>query len=1133
MSDHAWTQESLDAYLAGGLSASEREDVERHCAECAECTGLLQEAKQVDDLMNDLFADARPDAGLEARVIQKLRRAPKSRAGVFRFVGAAAAVLVLGLLGAVLQALVADSPKGNRGPVAQNNMREIAAGDRVLKGQIEEETTKKTFEKDDNSDSIDLIDIQAKYKLDITTADTTSYKETRESGGRIRASINKNYGYSGEGKNEPIVKLQTEVNKQSARTQEYFQREQRDLVEKAMKDIYKSLDNDIGKFKETEKGAGDTKDNSKGNDPGSSKGSPKDGYYQSADQGGSKEGGQGQVQGKSTYFNKQEPKADTPAANDKPGEKKPGKDNEPTKEEGDKDKKDEKGEKEKQPPPEQQPARKIIRTGDMEFEIDSFYGALDTITGLLRKTKGGFIATINSDKLPNGKMRGAIVVRMPPEFLDDFIKDLRGELAKVGELKGQRVGSSDVTKVYTDLESELRASRAVEERFLQIIKSGKGEIKDLIAAERELGIWRTKIEKLEGEIRYYNNLIALSTLTINLSEKSIQSPTALVVRENVTMNIEVDEVEKAQQAIIAGANLASGRITKADLKLFEAGQVRAVVHAEIPAKSADTFRDLLKKLGHVTHHEAQRTQVAEGGSGKPVDLKPKLGDVLFKVDLYNTANIKPKETYTIKIASPDVAAAFRRLKDAVQLAKGRVRHSHLDEQDKVNACADFHFDVSAENRPLIDKLLAEAGAVLNRNTLLAGVNEMSTDRKVGYQVHLRDLDSVKPKEIFHFQVTSLDVPAVYLRLTNEVLKLKGRVHKRQINEMDKYNIVAEFDFDLPTANKAEIDKALAAAGVVALRTSEQARPNEESTPLKVGYRLVVRSVTSVRPRDFFTVQLASENVAASHRKVYDEVLRLKGRIHKTELEEQDRINVTAQLIFDVAAQDKPAIDKLLGEVGALVARTNVQAGPKEDATDQIVGYSVSFKAAAATAPREKTDIKIQVSDVDQKAAEIREIMISNQGRVVDSQMDRQESGHVSALLVFEVPLSKQDLLVRQIKEKGTVVRHQTTRNQQVPDNELATAQIIVRLTTSGPIVPTDEGVMAQLRTGLYWAFRVLSMVMIAILTGLAFIIPVAIVLWVAYKVVAWAWPTPATGVRAPVVALTPEKPATGEETTKA
>src|SRR6185369_2530384 len=102
-----------------------------------------------------------------------------------------------------------------------------------------------------------------------------------------------------------------------------------------------------------------------------------------------------------------------------------------------------------------------------------------------------------------------------------------------GELKNQRLGSQDVTKLYTDLESRLRAARAMENRLLGIIKDGKGQIKDLLAAEKELGVWRTQIEELEGELRYYAGQAALATLTINLSEKNIRTAAAITESERV------------------------------------------------------------------------------------------------------------------------------------------------------------------------------------------------------------------------------------------------------------------------------------------------------------------------------------------------------------------------------------------------------------------------------------------------------------------------------------------------------------------------------------------------------------------------------------------------------------------------
>src|SRR5262249_30300371 len=155
------------------------------------------------------------------------------------------------------------------------------------------------------------------------------------------------------------------------------------------------------------------------------------------------------------------------------------------------------------------------------------------------------------DKLPSGKVRGSITVRIPPDQLDALVLDLRRELGKGGDLKGVKLASSDVTKMYTDLESRLRAARTVEQRLLQIIKEGKGEIKQLVEAEREVAVWRTKIEELEGEIRYYSNLAAFSTLTVTLTEKEVKAAVAATERERVQAGVEVEDVDKAYQQMLA------------------------------------------------------------------------------------------------------------------------------------------------------------------------------------------------------------------------------------------------------------------------------------------------------------------------------------------------------------------------------------------------------------------------------------------------------------------------------------------------------------------------------------------------------------------------------------------------------
>src|SRR5262249_21374203 len=139
------------------------------------------------------------------------------------------------------------------------------------------------------------------------------------------------------------------------------------------------------------------------------------------------------------------------------------------------------------------PRKVIIRTGDIEFEIESFDAAVVSVNKLIGSIKNGYVVTKNGERQANGKVKGSVVVRMPPEALDGFIADLVRELGKVGELRSQRIGSQDVTRQYVDLEGRLKSARTMEQRLLQIIKDGKGEIKQLLDAEVQLGVTRTKI----------------------------------------------------------------------------------------------------------------------------------------------------------------------------------------------------------------------------------------------------------------------------------------------------------------------------------------------------------------------------------------------------------------------------------------------------------------------------------------------------------------------------------------------------------------------------------------------------------------------------------------------------------------
>src|SRR5262249_55596087 len=108
MSDHAWILENLESYNAGGLEAAERERLEQHIASCTACAAALEETRSLDQAMETLFAGVRPKPTLEDRMIHRLRAAPAPWGLKYWIPLCAAAVLLMGVVGAGLNGLIAN-----------------------------------------------------------------------------------------------------------------------------------------------------------------------------------------------------------------------------------------------------------------------------------------------------------------------------------------------------------------------------------------------------------------------------------------------------------------------------------------------------------------------------------------------------------------------------------------------------------------------------------------------------------------------------------------------------------------------------------------------------------------------------------------------------------------------------------------------------------------------------------------------------------------------------------------------------------------------------------------------------------------------------------------------------------------
>lgn len=751
-----------------------------------------------------------------------------------------------------------------------------------------------------------------------------------------------------------------------------------------------------------------------------------------------------------------------------------------------------------------QDTRKIIRTGTMDFEVDSFDSAAMRISKIIGE-EGGFVATTDSERLANGKVRGTITVRVPPDHLDTVVLAFRG----LGDLKGQKIAAQDVTKEYTDLESELRAARAMEERLLDIVKNGKGAVKDLLEAEKQLGVWREKIEQVTGEINYYNNLVSLSTLSITMTEKDIRQAAQATETESVSVGVETEDVEKARAEALKAITDAKGRIVQSDLKQFEAGQLSATICAEVPPDAAGAVLDRLRQLGHVARLDMGRHQApSNGGTVVPPGVKIERQDTTLNINLYNLANVAPRETVNLNLACADVSAAYKKILDTVNAEKdgkaiGRVVNSNLVRPKVDDETATVTFEIRAAEA---DAVLAAVQALGEKMQLTVTENPDTanvTAAKRGFAVTLRSMASVPARETQEETVLPhAALAAAYESLLNAARATPGaHIITANFQEQNRSSISASLDVEIPRELLDVYTKSIHDVADVTARTVTRSADTENTIDSKVLLKFTFINPEALSPRETITRALAAKNVAQAYNDVLAAAQHADAKITTAQLNEQDSQNVNGTLAFVVPAANADAIEKAVAKAGAVVSRTVCRSADQQNSTPAKVAMVLTFGNVEQLKPRQTRVVGAEVSDPEQAMANLVEDAIGVGGTPVQPPASfRDDQGHVGSKVVLNVPLNKIEQLVGEIRKMGALQVNQPSEDLTAPDGEVARARLDVQFVSPGALVGADNGLWATLRNGLSTSARGLLWSLQLIIIGLCLVGPWVLLGWIGWRV---------------------------------
>ncbi|MFC4735167.1 DUF4349 domain-containing protein [Bacillus daqingensis] len=165
-----------------------------------------------------------------------------------------------------------------------------------------------------------------------------------------------------------------------------------------------------------------------------------------------------------------------------------------------------------------QTGQMVIYNGEISVEVNDF----DTMQAAIQEqvdARGGYVVESNVEQAGENEERsGRMVVRIPHEDFHPFLQELESASATVLE---RSTSGNDVSEEYVDLESELRAQEAVEERLLSFLEDAE-TTEDLLAISQDLDEVQSEIERVTGRMNYLENQVAYSTVTIQIQERAVQ-----------------------------------------------------------------------------------------------------------------------------------------------------------------------------------------------------------------------------------------------------------------------------------------------------------------------------------------------------------------------------------------------------------------------------------------------------------------------------------------------------------------------------------------------------------------------------------------------------------------------------------
>ncbi|MFH0968787.1 MAG: DUF4349 domain-containing protein [Methanobacteriota archaeon] len=156
--------------------------------------------------------------------------------------------------------------------------------------------------------------------------------------------------------------------------------------------------------------------------------------------------------------------------------------------------------------------QKIIKTANLQLEVSEVPKTADDIARIAESVSG-IVQSSSVNAGQNDQYSGTVTIRIPSAQFDSAL----GGIKNLGKVISSSISAEDVTEEYVDLAAQKIALTNQLDQYNRILTQAVN-VSEILEVQREVERVQVELDRITGRMKYLDNRISFSTITIRLSE---------------------------------------------------------------------------------------------------------------------------------------------------------------------------------------------------------------------------------------------------------------------------------------------------------------------------------------------------------------------------------------------------------------------------------------------------------------------------------------------------------------------------------------------------------------------------------------------------------------------------------------